>query len=177
MYGPGAIDEDLPYNATYWEDRWGFIATDPTVRITAALMIGEYGSFNETDWFNELIDYLIDINQRNNIFFALNPGGITGGILDFDWTTPDIERLDLLNRLQPFPTLFTYDDNNNLICYENISNNEIESIENVVIQNRPMINNETLAFVIDIFCGIIDTVEMMDNALYIIFFKPFFDNF
>ena len=32
----------------------GFIATDPTVRIRAVLMIGKYDSFNE------LIDYLID---------------------------------------------------------------------------------------------------------------------
>ena len=42
------------------------------------------------NWLNDLVDYLISIDQRNTYFWCLNPNsGDTGGLLQNDWTTPE----------------------------------------------------------------------------------------
>ncbi len=46
--------------------------------------------------------------QEDTFYWCLNPNsGDTGGLLDYDFTTPMTDKLKLLDRVQPNPTLIS----------------------------------------------------------------------
>merc|ERR1712187_36819 len=69
------------------------------------------------DWLDDLVDYLISIEQRNTFFWCLNPNsGDTGGLLQNDWTTEESGKLEALDLLQPFPSKIEWDSDSNTVC-------------------------------------------------------------
>ena len=93
---------------------------DNGIENEAVSIIGEFGTKytgNMVDWLDDLIDYLIEIDQRNTFFWCLNPNsGDTGGLLKADWTTEETGKLTALERLQPDPSVITYDADNGRVC-------------------------------------------------------------
>lgn len=106
-YGPGVFAQpwfgkaDTARRlARRWRQGWGYIAAD---RI-APLLVGEFGGrrtdlgSEEGRWQRQFLDYL----SRTGIswaYWALNPdSGDTGGVLNDDWSTPDADKLRLLQR-------------------------------------------------------------------------------
>ena len=56
-------------------------------------------------WMNSFASYLVEIDAPDNWFWCLNPdSGDTGGLLENDWTTPVMDKLNLLQQVQPNPT-------------------------------------------------------------------------
>ena len=104
-------DENFPDNMKdIWDCHFGYI----TKYISDTVVIGEFGGFysdiNKV-WQDAFVDYLISKSLRDSFYWALTPNaGDTGGLLKDDWITPDYEKLDLLDKLQPDPTKFTKND-------------------------------------------------------------------
>ena len=75
-----------------------------------SIICDEGGQMQGTDetWMNAFGEYLINIDARDTWFWCLNPNsGDTGGLLENDWKTPVIPKLDLLEKVQPDPTKIT----------------------------------------------------------------------
>ena len=75
-------------------------------------------SGNDEIWMNAFANYLVEIDAPDNWFWCVNPdSGDTGGLLENDWKTPVIPKLNLLQFVQPNPTKITMMDGN-VICIE-----------------------------------------------------------
>ena len=114
VYGPsvvGNMDLDPFRLHAEWNRIFGFLVSDKKT-----VSIGEWGGrFVGADaiWQNLFCDYLISL-RVSGLYWALNSNsGDTGGLLDDDWTTPKYDKLELLDRLQPYPTIVRIDDTNN----------------------------------------------------------------
>jgi len=106
-YGPGVFAQPWfgkPDTARQlerrWQLGWGFIAQE---RI-APLLIGEFGGrrtdlgSDEGRWQRQFLDFLARTGASWT-YWALNPdSGDTGGVLGDDWSTPDANKLALLQR-------------------------------------------------------------------------------
>merc|ERR1712130_1052721 len=69
------------------------------------------------NWLDDLVDYLISIDQKNTFFWCLNPNsGDTGGLLKSDWTTEENGKLEALDVLQPFPSKIEWQSDSNTVC-------------------------------------------------------------
>jgi len=72
-----------------------------------ALCIGEIGGWLEGDdetWHFRVLDFLQRLKIQNAFYWCLNPNSVdTGGILDFDWTTVNMDKIDFCEQLQPSP--------------------------------------------------------------------------
>lgn len=102
VYGPSVHpqkyfkDNDFPQNMpSIWDDHFGKASQVTKL----ATVIGEWGGFYEKEdkkWQDMFFEY---ITKRKVSFFywCLNPDSIdTGGLLEADWTTPEMRRLTLL---------------------------------------------------------------------------------
>lgn len=76
------------------------------------IVIGEQGGMfigDDIPWHYRIRDYLISIDSRDAYYWCLNPTSIdTGGILLDDWRTPNREKIDFMNDLQPDPTFLSF---------------------------------------------------------------------
>ncbi len=64
------------------------------------------------------VDYLLAIDSRDTFIWCLNPNsGDTGGLLKDDWVTPDNDKLTLMAKLNPNPTIVTFDTENNVCMF------------------------------------------------------------
>jgi endoglucanase len=108
-YGPEVFQQDwfndagFPSNMTgIWDDAFGFIVKNNL----APLFVGEFGINNsasysgkEGKWFTALLKYLTD-NFCSWTFWCFNPNsGDTGGLLLYDWLTPEQWKVDALKPL------------------------------------------------------------------------------
>jgi len=114
-YGPNVYpqlyfsDPTFPKNMpAIWDAHFGFI----TALNGPAVVAGEWGgplSGASGVWLNAFVDYLVARNITDTFFWCLNPdSGDTGGLLGYDWVTPDQPKFDLLARLVPNPSKFTF---------------------------------------------------------------------
>jgi len=99
------VDDPLTLRAD-WENKFGYLATPP---YSHALVIGEFGAIaNSIDftWLQRFVSFLVDF-KICGIFWTLTPNSAdTGGLLQNDYTTPEKDKLELLDTLQPNPTFF-----------------------------------------------------------------------
>jgi len=125
-YGPSVAFQEY-FNATnfpknmpsIWDAHFGFVPG-----LTGnAIVTGEWGgsvSGQNGVWMNAFVDYLIALNATDNFFWCLNPdAGDTGGLLNYDWKTPDTDKLDLLLRLVPNPSIVSKSENGVCVTNEN----------------------------------------------------------
>ena len=94
---------NYPHNlSAVWNQNWGYIQKDGI----APVWVGEFGSRLETtkdqQWFSSLISYLgTGANGFNWTYWSWNPdSGDTGGILQDNWQTVNINKQDLLKTIQ-----------------------------------------------------------------------------
>lgn len=77
-----------------------------------ALCIGEIGGWFEGDdetWHFRVLAYLKRLGIQNAFYWCLNPNSVdTGGILDFDWTSVNTEKIEFCKDLQPDPGFFAF---------------------------------------------------------------------
>jgi len=86
-----------------WNKWFGFLQK----KYTNPVCIGEIGGWFEGDdetWHIRVLDFLRRLGVQNAFYWCLNPNSVdTGGLLDFDWTTVSIEKIDFCRDLQPDP--------------------------------------------------------------------------
>jgi len=124
VWSPHVYGADVtgnPYSTAGWESHWGYLVDGTHATNEAASLIGEFGTRYSTaatqSWLDDLVDYLIAIDQRNTFFWCLNPNsGDTGGLLMDDWTTPETGKLTQLAKLQPSPSVLQYNANAAQVC-------------------------------------------------------------
>jgi len=119
VYG-GDVTNNYAYTDAAWKAHWGYLVDGTHATNEAASLIGEFGTKYEggmVEWLDDLIDYLIEIEQRNTFYWSLNPdSGDTGGLLENDWTTDESGKLSALDRLQPNPSKIEYDSASGQVC-------------------------------------------------------------
>ena len=119
VYG-GDVTRNYDYSETAWNAHWGYLVDGTHPSNEAASLIGEFGTkYHGTmvNWLDDLIDYLIQIDQRNTFYWCLNPNsGDTGGLLQNDWTTEESAKLAALERLQPNPSKIEYNAGSGQVC-------------------------------------------------------------
>jgi endoglucanase len=110
VYGPsvvGNVDMNVQHLHADWQNIFGFLIPE-----RKACVIGEFGGrFEGADrvWQDLFVDYLLSIRTAG-IYWSLNPNSIdSGGLFADDWTTPKWDKLELLDRLQPYPTIVSFD--------------------------------------------------------------------
>jgi endoglucanase len=90
-----------------WDAQWAFVE-EATGR---AAVVGEWGGHYKSKdkvWQDAFADYIVDKCLEDTFYWCLNPNsGDTGGLLDYDFTTPMTDKLKLLDRVQPNPTFIT----------------------------------------------------------------------
>jgi endoglucanase len=86
-----------------WDEWFAFIQK----KYQNPLCIGEIGGWFDGDdetWHERVLSYLQRLKIQNAFYWCLNPNSVdTGGILDFDWTTLNMEKIEFCNELQPDP--------------------------------------------------------------------------
>jgi len=108
-YQPYFQDPSFPANMpAIWDAHWGNVS-DVTGQ---ASVLGEWGgqmSGADETWMNAFVAYLTKKQLTNQFFWCLNPdSGDTGGLLSYDWKTPDPDKLALLAKLNPNPPTFSF---------------------------------------------------------------------
>jgi endoglucanase len=107
VYGPSVFAQ--PYFAAsgfpanmpaIWDNHFGFLFGQPS-----AVVPGEFGGkYTDGDktWQDAFVDYLrAKSTSRSFFYWSLNPNsGDTGGLLLDDWRTVNMDKLELLKRLQ-----------------------------------------------------------------------------
>lgn len=87
-----------------WDTHFGFIRS----RKQEATVVGEWGGSTDGQngvWLNAFVNYLKAKDMTDNFFWCVNPNsGDTGGLLNYDWMTPDNKKLEFLAKLVPNPT-------------------------------------------------------------------------
>lgn len=107
VYGPsvtgGNQDLDVVQLHADWNTCFGYLIAD-----NKPVVIGEFGGMYtgvDKEWQDIFVDYMHGL-RIPGIYWSLNPDSRdTGGLLASDWTTPNTDKLDLLKRLQPYPTI------------------------------------------------------------------------
>ncbi len=79
-----------------WDRNWGYLQKQGI----APVLLGEFGSALATDsdkaWMKSIVGYL-KTNGMSYAYWAFNPNsGITGGLVQADWRTPERAKLDAL---------------------------------------------------------------------------------
>lgn len=116
VYGPSVFnqtyfhDKDFPKNLQpIWDKDFGFLKKQKL----GTLVLGEWGgrmtSENKDDvWQNTMGDYIKE-NDIDFFYWCLNPNSQdTAGLLEDDWKTPVTKKLQLLERVCPNPTKFSF---------------------------------------------------------------------
>ena len=110
-YGPNVYNQPYFSDPTFpnnmppiWDAHFGFIKG----LSISAVVTGEWGGSTSGQngvWLKAFISYLKSKDMTDNFFWCVNPNsGDTGGLLDNDWITPDINKLNLLASLVPNPS-------------------------------------------------------------------------
>jgi len=119
VYG-GDVTGNWNYYDSSWEYHWGYLVDSSS----AAIVVGEFGTKytgSMVGWLDSLVEYLISIDQRNTFYWCLNPNsGDTGGLLQDDWTTEQTSKLAQLSKLQPNPSVITWNSNSEKMCVDNL---------------------------------------------------------
>jgi len=126
LYGPTVfeqpyLDKGEGFLNELWTRLWGRLAlydnsdqtqsslppiSVPETHIQTAILIGAMGSRYNTaqdrEWQTSVMRYALE-NEIGAIYWALNPEGDTGGLLADDWTTPDVEKLEMLGGFKSTP--------------------------------------------------------------------------
>jgi len=108
-YGPSVYsqpyfsDPSFPKNMPeIWDTHFGYLNGG------AAVVTGEWGGHMEGSdgvWMQAWVSYLMGKGMTDTFFWCLNPdSGDTGGLLGYDWITPNYPKLNLLAKLVPNPT-------------------------------------------------------------------------
>eukprot|EP00486_Rosalina_sp_Unknown_P005941 CAMPEP_0201564330 /NCGR_PEP_ID=MMETSP0190_2-20130828/2547_1 /ASSEMBLY_ACC=CAM_ASM_000263 /TAXON_ID=37353 /ORGANISM="Rosalina sp." /LENGTH=389 /DNA_ID=CAMNT_0047980365 /DNA_START=40 /DNA_END=1209 /DNA_ORIENTATION=+ len=124
VYGPDVAYQDYFNVASFpsnmpaiWDTHWGYIRA----MNGAATTVGEWGgslSGADETWMNAFASYLVSNDVPDTWFWCVNPdSGDTGGLLEYDWKTPVIPKLNLLAQIQPKPTKIT-PQSNDKICVD-----------------------------------------------------------
>ena len=79
-----------------WDRNWGYLQKQGI----APVLLGEFGSALATDsdkaWMTSIVSYL-KANGMSFAYWAFNPNsGVTGGLVQSDWRTPEQAKLDAL---------------------------------------------------------------------------------
>jgi len=121
VYGPSVYtqpyfsDPTFPANMpAIWQTHFGFVPN----QTGNAIVIGEWGGLlggASEVWLDAFVSWLISNNFTDQFFWCLNPDSAdTGGLLEADWVTPVVPKLQLLQKLASSPTKFTVQ--NGQIC-------------------------------------------------------------
>lgn len=90
-----------------WKNDYGFLRTE----LEKTVVPGEWGgqTYLDADWMNIFGDYLIAKNMTNNFLWSLGPnsGDVAGLLLD-NWTDLDMFKVQLLERIAPSPSVFSF---------------------------------------------------------------------
>lgn len=116
VYGPSVANQPYFNTPTFpnnlpeiWDEDFGFIKKNNL----GTVVIGEWGGWMKSEnhddvWQNTLGDYIHD-NNIDFFYWDLNPNSTdTGGLLEDDWKTPVTKKLQLLDRVCPNPSQFTF---------------------------------------------------------------------
>ena len=119
VYGPSVSAQpyfskpEFPSNLPpIWTRDFGFLKLNKT----GTLVLGEWGGHMKKEikddvWQNAMGDYIHE-HGIDYFYWCLNPNsGDTGGILEDDWKTPIKSKIDLLQRVSPNPSVFTFGNN------------------------------------------------------------------
>jgi len=108
-YGKSVVQQtpdDYNQLVAGWETDFGFLR-----RQGYTVAVGEWGGITSLDagWMNSLVQYLTSANMTDQFFWSLGPnsGDVQGILLD-DWTTMDTFKKDVIHKLVPHPTTFTF---------------------------------------------------------------------
>ncbi len=104
-------DPNYPNNLpAVWDANWGYIQKQGI----APVLLGEFGTALQTtsdkQWMEKIVSYL-GTNSMSFAYWAFNPNsGITGGLVQADWRTPEAAKLTALAPLlkgtaSPSPTV------------------------------------------------------------------------
>jgi endoglucanase len=111
VYSPHVYGPDV-HNAPYfnnnlkdvmpsiWDSHFGFLIDQKKT-----IAIGEFGGFykefsKDREWQNTIIDYFINKKICNTFYWSFNPNSKdTGGILNDDWLSVNMDKLNNLGRL------------------------------------------------------------------------------
>jgi len=89
-----------------WNNDFGFLLESGKTFVP-----GEWGgqTYLDGEWMNIFVDYLVDNDSPSNFLWSLGPnsGDVAGLFLD-NWTDLDNFKVDLLQRLVPNPTRFSF---------------------------------------------------------------------
>lgn len=124
VYGPSVSHSPLFQNETFpanmpdeWTAKWGYLSLEQGKTV----VIGEWGGwYQDLDkvWQDAFADYLVENCFTSTFTWDLNPDSEdTGGLLKDDWVTPEVEKLAVLARVQPAPSLLSISPNGKDICY------------------------------------------------------------
>jgi endoglucanase len=101
-------DANYPNNLpAVWDRNWGYLQK----KGIAPVLLGEFGSALQTasdkQWMAQIVSYL-GANSMSYSYWAFNPNsGITGGLVQADWRTPEAAKLAALGpilRAAPVPS-------------------------------------------------------------------------
>ncbi len=117
VYGPDVFpmshfkDSNFPSNMNaIWEKEWAYIHK----KNLGTVVIGEWGGRNRANtddrkWHDAVSKYFVANGYTNTFYWCLNPnGGDTGGVLDQDWKTPIMDKLNIIRNVCPNPTKFNF---------------------------------------------------------------------
>mmetsp|Transcript_95231 Transcript_95231/g.116600 ORF Transcript_95231/g.116600 Transcript_95231/m.116600 type:complete len:402 (+) Transcript_95231:37-1242(+) len=122
-YGPDVAYQDYFQASNFpdnmpeiWDTHFGYIRS----LNKAATALGEWGGSTQGldgTWMNAFANYIIQTDIPDTFFWCLNPdSGDTGGLLEYDWSTPVQPKLDILQKIQPKPTKVVNEGNQ--VCFE-----------------------------------------------------------
>lgn len=108
-YGPSQHDRDEFSNEAFpdnmpdvWDNHWGYIRTYND----SAVVVGEWGGPTDGDnglWMDKFVEYLVEKDMQSNFFWCINSDSSPTGLI-VDWSTPDTDKLAVLDILTPSPT-------------------------------------------------------------------------
>lgn len=112
LYGPGLVEymhyfrrADFPASMPHvWHEHFGFLLGRKDVTVVVGEWGGPLATLADASWQRELVDYLVRNGHVSSFYWCLNPNaGDTGGLLLDDWTTPNEEKLRVLQPLHSDP--------------------------------------------------------------------------
>jgi aryl-phospho-beta-D-glucosidase BglC (GH1 family) len=154
-YGPEVFQQEWFSEAAFpgnmeaiWDNAFGFVVKEDI----GPLFIGEFGIGSQTayegkalTWFKTFLKYMSE-HLFSFTFWSLNPNsGDTGGMLTYDWTTPEQWKLDLVKpHLAPLLDAPTSTRKN----VSNINNQKVQvSITNNIIAYNGQSSNAQISVV------------------------------
>ncbi|GAB5033405.1 cellulase 2 [Nannochloropsis oceanica] len=123
IYGPDVSnmlyfnDFRFPNNLrNVWDLQFGWLIKSTR----KALVVGEWGGSckNKDGVVQEhLAEWMVENCFQSNFWWALNPGSSdTDGLMSPDWSHFDPFKMNLLGKVQPDPSTFTFDKASNQVC-------------------------------------------------------------